>query len=1021
MIPPNDWAEAASSDLVEHLRSRTMAGLPHIGILGPKPIDAHPPATNKVVTKNDEPSDIEEDEFTMQSGSDDDDPNFPDWKFVPNKFVYHLSPTPVGTDPFVTEISFYIRLDEGCDGDIDPNLSDRPAKYVLTKDALMAVFRHYLVKISNDPTFSSMPEVSVIVDGKSIVVPVESLKVSATPDLQSVELTLSDESKVFLTYVQGKMQLTKQRYLITVKKETRKEQDGRVSINVEIRNHSPRTQRSVIPDLGEDKSSGRILNEDEALQKLNEELGENPLLSEYRPIFFKTPRVTDNPEGNRYGYLMEFEASEIFHSSTKPYDQKDAALTVNAIMDDSHLSITAGHYSGKVVFRDHAVFQEDVPVMAPGASPKELFNQMRMDGALALVLSEDMKFEYLHKFQDASIRKLVEGLRSVKKNMTFLLSARTAGGKTEAFLIPIAQACLEDESLGVKALIFYPTKALANDQTNRYIEVLFHLNKRIGTKRRKVTLGLLHGDISRKEPEEGSQDEWDLPLACPNCKEGTLKTAGDGLTCDKCGEVLDFVRVSNRQLVYSNPPDILITNPDTLVWDLMLRPQNHSIFGRQVTICKKCGWSYAPKGTKRVCENEQCKSKMLEEIRPTPPRIIVFDEVHIFRGTFGINCSYFVSRLEGLIRKYSAEHHGIADPKIIKIGSSATISNPGNFAKDFFNCGVDELILVPKDDAERDSFYLRGRRDEDVRRHHVYIMPYAYNTDSTIGRSIHYLEMRSYSGRPPTRLHDIRQSWGEFLQTICFVNSIRASNNLISLTSRTVSEDLPGLKVNGHTTDFDKKQRANIERRFNRQDLHVIFATQTLEVGIDFRRVDVVMINGFPFSFNDYLQRIGRGGRKRDSLVVTVCQNWKPIDHYYYSNAKEALKNPALHMEPIPITRNNLEAVKKHARGAVLDFIMSGTDAAEYVDDVRKLKSIAAIQDAAIQYCIELLEPNEAFKEEVKSTVIDFIKEVQNVASNEINSKTLFSKFKENINERFQLTSLRSTDREVLVEVMWAK
>lgn len=1015
---PHDWAETISSDLVEHLRSRTMAGLPHIGLLGTKPIHTGSHTVNEINNINDEPAAIEEDEFTVQSGSEDADPNFLDWKFVPNKFVYHLSPMPVGTEPFVTEISFYIRLNEGCDGDTGHNLGDRPEEYILTNDSLMGVFRHYLIKISNDPVFSS-PNVSVTVDGKLINIPSERLNVTTTFEFQTVELNLNDESNVFLTYVQGEMQLTKQRYQIKVKKEIRKEQSGKFSINVEIRNHSPRTQRSIIPELVNDVTTDRILNENETIEKLKSNLDKDPLFQEYKPIFFKTPGVTNNPEGNRYGYLMEFEASENFNSSVKPYDQKDAALTVNAVMDDSLLFNNFGNYSGKLVFRDHAVFQEDVPVMSPGISSTELY-QIQIDNDLVHVLSDDMKFEHLYKFQDVSIRKLLNGFRSEKKNMTFLLSARTAGGKTEAFLIPITQSCLEDDNLGVKALIFYPTKALANDQTNRYIEILFHLNKRIDTKRRKITLGLLHGDISRKEPEEGSLDEWDLPLACPNCKEGTLKATGNSLICDKCGEELDFVKVSNRQLVYSNPPDILITNPDTLVWDLMLRPQNHSIFGRPVTICKKCGWSYVPKGIKRVCENEQCKSRTLEEIHPTPPRIIVFDEVHMFRGTFGINCSYFVSRLEGLIRKYSQEYHNVAYPKLTKIGSSATISNSESFAKDFFNCAIEELTLIPANDVERDSFYLRGR-DEDVRRHHVYIMPYAYNTDSTVGRAIHYLEMRSYLGTPPTRLHEMCPPWNDFLQTMCFVNSIRTSNNLISLTSRTVSEDLPDLQVNGHTTDFDKKQRANMERKFNRQDLHVIFATQTLEVGIDFRRVDVVMINGFPFSFNDYLQRIGRGGRKRDSLIVTVCQNWKPIDHYYYSNAKEALKNQTLHMEPIPITRNNLEGVKKHARGAVLDFLMSTIEASEYVEDIRRLASIDTIQDTMIRYCIDSLRPNEAFKEEVESTIVDFIKEIKNMASNEINIKTLFSKFKENINERFQLTSLRSTDREVLVEVMWAK
>jgi DEAD/DEAH box helicase domain-containing protein len=316
------------------------------------------------------------------------------------------------------------------------------------------------------------------------------------------------------------------------------------------------------------------------------------------------------------------------------------------------------------------------------------------------------------------------------------------------------------------------------------------------------------------------------------------------------------------------------------------------------------------KGRKKRCESEECRSANISYIQPTIPHFIVFDEVHMFKGTFGINCSLFISRLQALIRKYSEEYHDAPYPRFIKIGSTATISNPMEFAEAFFDAKPDEIMLVPKDKQEKDSFYLTGNIDKTIRRYHVYIMPYAYNTDSTIGRAIYYVQMRSKNGMSPTYLSNNRDSWDQFLQTITFVNSIRASNNLIALTRRTVSGHLPGIKINGHTTDFDKKSRAKIERSFNRGELHCIFATQTLEVGVDFRRVDVVVVNGFPFSFNDYLQRIGRGGRRRDSLVLTVCQNWKPIDHYYFSNAQEALKNPSAHIEPVPITRNNIEASK---------------------------------------------------------------------------------------------------------------
>ena len=321
-------------------------------------------------------------------------------------------------------------------------------------------------------------------------------------------------------------------------------------------------------------------------------------------------------------------------------------------------------------------------------------------------------------------------------------------------------------------------------------------------------------------------------------------------------------------------------------------------------------------------------------------------------------------------------------------------------------------------DKERSTFYVRGERDKTVRRFHVFIMPYAYNTDSSVGRTIHYLQARSMLGRPPTLLDPPRETWDEFLQTITFVNSIRSSNNLIALTRRTVAEDLPSLAVDGHTTDFDRKQRGRIERAFNRQELNAIFATQTLEVGVDFRRVDVVVANGFPFSFNDYLQRIGRGGRSKDSLVVTVCQNWKPIDHYYYSNAREALRDPFHHIEPVPITRDNVEAMKKHARGAVFDYLVSEVNSSGYLDDFRVFASIIQSQSNIVSHVLGVVAPPEAFRSDVEEAVNQFLEFLETLARNEIGVVPLFKKFRTVINEKYQMTSLRSTDREVVVEVL---
>jgi DEAD/DEAH box helicase domain-containing protein len=749
-------------------------------------------------------------------------------------------------------------------------------------------------------------------------------------------------------------------------------------------------------------------------------VGESELWTEYHPRFFEVEKNANNPEGNRYGYLMELEATEIVRSKRFPYSEPDAARTVNAVMDDHELTKESDLYVGHITFRDHLTFLERVPVMTPGSPTAEFFAQLGLDRRLAETFSQDLGFGALWKFQAQSITKILEASKSEKLRPAVLISARTAGGKTEAFLIPILQYCIEHlESRGTKALVFYPTKALANDQTNRYIEVLYHLNKKLP---RKLTLGLLHGDISKFEPDPGSDEDWDLPLACPACEKGILKSEeGLVLKCDSCGEVIDFVKVRNRLLAYSDPPDILITNPDTLIWDLMLKPHDHSIFGRPVYACQQCNWTYIAKGKKRKCENQRCRGSNLTPIEPCLPRFIVFDEVHMFKGTFGINCSHFISRLECVIQRYAREFHQTPSWKIVRIGSTATISNPYEFAKDFFKAAPEDIALVPKDDDERRSFYTLGDWDSGVKRHHVFMMPYAYNTDSTIGRTIHYLQLRAKLGRPPFLFQSLRDSWGEFLETITFVNSIRSSNNLIGLTRRTVANELPELKVNGHTTDFDRKQRGRIERLFNKGELHVIFATQTLEVGIDFRRVDAVIVNGFPFSFNDYLQRIGRGGRKRDSLIVTVCQNWKPIDHYYYTNAKEALKDPTTHIEPVPLTRNNVEALKKHARGAVFDYLMAQPECTDYLNDFRSLRVLDDKRSQMLDYCVDSLEVGLPFETEIREAVGEFLDELVTGAENEIASVPLPKRFHETINQKYQLTSLRSTDREVMVEVIWAR
>jgi hypothetical protein len=137
-----------------------MAGLPHIGVLGP--------VSRQYLSREepDEPGDIEEDEYTIPTDSEESETAYPDWKFVPNKLAYQVTLEPEGGNPLVTKVMLYVRLREGCDGDVGATLGDRPREYSLTEDELLSYFARYDVMIRTDPYLDKSSIVEITLNGQ---------------------------------------------------------------------------------------------------------------------------------------------------------------------------------------------------------------------------------------------------------------------------------------------------------------------------------------------------------------------------------------------------------------------------------------------------------------------------------------------------------------------------------------------------------------------------------------------------------------------------------------------------------------------------------------------------------------------------------------------------------------------------------------------------------------------------------------------------------------------------------------
>jgi len=340
----------------------------------------------------------------------------------------------------------------------------------------------------------------------------------------------------------------------------------------------------------------------------------------------------------------------------------------------------------------------------------------------------------LYKFQEDSYSAINNGEDVV-------IAAPTAQGKTEGFILPIIRQLLLSvqesfNSPGVRALLIYPTKALARDQYDKI--------KQMG-KASGLTVSIFDGDIAEDA----------------------------------------------RSKIYSNPPDILLTNPDVLHYHL--------------------GWS---------------QSRLTPLLRTV--KFVVLDEIHLYTGSMGTNVYYILKRLE------------LESGKFQKVGASATVANPKDFAEVLFDSDVQ---LIESKNAKRGPIHFL----------------------------MYYPGMRSkYS-----MIVDIVTALqaGKF-KTLVFGNTHSEAEVLNMLLSDT------GVKSMVHRAGLSKKYRSDVEDQFRSGQLPVIVSTPTLELGIDIGDLNSVV--SMIVSITRLTQRIGRAGRKgQESVAVLALRENDPISSFY--------------------------------------------------------------------------------------------------------------------------------------------
>jgi len=239
-----------------------------------------------------------------------------------------------------------------------------------------------------------------------------------------------------------------------------------------------------------------------------------------------------------------------------------------------------------------------------------------------------------------------------------ILTVPTAAGKTEAFLLPVLNDCIQEERQGTKAIVVYPMKTLAVDQLNRLLRYL-HVINRSKDHSDRVTVGIWDGDTARtvgdreREIEPGS---YVRGLECP--QTGRKLTIGEDGVVEADGRRYPWVKVTRDRV--EDGADILLTNPEAI---------DHAFVNR----------------------SEEVRGVFGDGVGDHPVKHIVFDEAHVWRGIKGAAVRLLVDRL--------SHFYGPSDPQVSLV--SATIRNPGELAS--------TLTGEPEDDINVIDFTARER------------------------------------------------------------------------------------------------------------------------------------------------------------------------------------------------------------------------------------------------------------------------------------------------------------------------
>lgn len=270
-------------------------------------------------------------------------------------------------------------------------------------------------------------------------------------------------------------------------------------------------------------------------------------------------------------------------------------------------------------------------------------------------------------------------------------------------------------------------------------------------------------------------------------------------------------------------------------------------------------------------------------------RVIVLDEMHVYRGVFGSHTANVLRRLLRI-----CEWHG-SRPQII--ACSATIGNPREL---FQRLTGREASLVDRDTAPK------------ARRTYVFFNPPHANETERMSSNVVTAQMLVSMAEAGVR-------------SLAFCRARVTVELVLQQSQRYAAREgiVPPGAIDAYRGGYTAKERRQVEKALFKGELLSLVATNALELGVDIGGLDAVILNGYPGSIAAFRQQAGRAGRgSRPGLAVFVPQD-EPLEQFLVREPHRLLESEP---ETVAINPQNPHILQQHIECAAQERPLTPTE-----------------------------------------------------------------------------------------------